>query len=195
MLAQSCKKTTRKRGKKGWMVKSNGLYLVITFYLEFKSRCWPISLNSKQPICLLWYQIKQKFLKSVLRHDRTVGTEKQRGSSPYSLGLPSSHHAIITPSLCLHKEKAHWNKNSPFLPSRAMSASSAGFLPVEWRVDIWREEPAPAESHRPWTRGGREWLRAGRMSQASCVELATQRSQCPEWFLLALLWSKWATFC
>ena len=159
MLPQSCKKTTQKRDK--WWSQRNGSYLVITFYLEFKWWCWPVSLSPNL------FKTRQNCW-------------KQRGLL-MSRSLPSSR-----------------NKNSPLFLSRAQVCIFGG-LPAPWSggVDIRREEPAPAQSHRSWTSGGREWLRAERMSQASCAELALNSLSVLNGLAQShvLLWSKWATFC
>lgn len=93
-----------------------------------------------------------------LRHDRIViSSVTVLQSLMMSHGLLFSHHTIITPSsLFLHKERPTEIKTAPFGPSGAMSASLAGFLPVEWWVDIRVRGASSSRSHRSRTRGGRE---------------------------------------
>lgn len=111
---------------------------------------------------------------TVFRHDKTVGTEKQPGCTPVpndvSRSVLFSPHTI-TPSLCLLIE-------TPTKMQTPSSSSPGSCLHLSWHParglahQHRREEPAPAESHSSWTWGGWEWLRAERMSQMSCAELA-----------------------
>lgn len=98
--------------------------------------------------------------------------------------VPSSHHTI-TPSLCPRKET----------PTEIQTASSSLFglclhpwpasCPWSGGVDIRREEPAPAESHRSWTGGGEGVTQRREDESGDMCWLSFQWFQCPEWFLLA----------